>query len=82
VHLKTAIVRVNRINVNVILDVTPYSLVSRDYLRHLRLLQWLKCILPSSALLNSVRWFDTDVSGLPIVPSSSVKLSLEGGTNR
>ena len=73
-QLKTAIVRVNRINVNVILDVMPYSLVSRDYLRHL--------ILPSSALLNSVRWFYTDVSGLPIVPSSSVKLSLEGGTSR
>ena len=81
-QLKTAIVRVNRINVNVILDVMPYSLVSRDYLRHLRLPQCLKCILPSSALLNSVRWFYTDVSGLPIVPSSSVKLSLEGGTSR
>jgi hypothetical protein len=26
------------------------------------------CSLPSSGLLRSVRWFDTDVSEIPIVP--------------
>jgi hypothetical protein len=37
-------------------------------LRDLRLPPRFKSLLPSSGLLRGVRWFDTDVSGLPVGP--------------
>lgn len=37
----------------------------------------LKCIFPSRGLLRGVRWFDTDVSGLPV--SLMFSLTVEDG---
>ena len=44
----------------------------------LRLPPKLKQHLPSSGLLHSVRWFDTDVLGLPISPILKGQMGLIG----
>jgi hypothetical protein len=45
------------------------SLMSTLDMPHCRLPPRLNLILPSSGLLRSVRWFETDVSGLPTEPT-------------
>jgi hypothetical protein len=52
--------------------------VEKHFLTWLWLPSRLQWILPSSGLSRGARWFKTDVSGLPTVPFSRVKLSRKG----